>query len=388
MSASVSTYTKLITSEHNQRPNFMAMIAATVQPSVDTQNLLAGFAQLFDLDSATGDQLDKLGEWIGVSRNLIITIPTYPIVTTLFIDNFTRANENPLNPANYTSLGSLPLGLKNLQVLSDQCVGTQAGALSIEYYSGASISADQFSQIMIGENIGSGNSYVAMVRFRNLVGQWAYIATATSTGIALSTLGGDALGAWIGTVPPNSVMRLAITGFTLTVTLNQVVVLVVADGAHPLLSFGFPGFGVESPTAIGDASITNFQCGSFTEVDISSLQDADYRILLKLFVAMNEWNGTVPGIYSIWNSIFASEGYQIVVQDNQDMTMTVVFLNPPFDTVILALLTEGYFLLRPAGVGITGFYQPSGNGPIFGFDIENSLVAGWDVGYLMILIQT
>ncbi|MCP1120121.1 DUF2612 domain-containing protein [Robbsia andropogonis] len=68
--AQTSDYTGLITSEHSKRPKFMAMIAAVSQPFVDQQNLLGTVAQLFDLDVAVGAQLDVVGQWVGVSRDV------------------------------------------------------------------------------------------------------------------------------------------------------------------------------------------------------------------------------------------------------------------------------------------------------------------------------
>lgn len=67
-------YTSLVTSEHNQRPKFMAMIAGMVQPYVDNINLLRNFVNLFDLDQAVGQQLDMVGVWIGVTRNIAIPL--------------------------------------------------------------------------------------------------------------------------------------------------------------------------------------------------------------------------------------------------------------------------------------------------------------------------
>jgi len=192
MGIQVSIYQALITSEHNQQPNFMAFVAAICQPSVDLQNQLEKLPSLFDVDLAVGDQLDKIGDWVGVSRDL-----------------------------------------------------------------------------------------------------------------------------------------------------NQEI------------------------------------------MGVSQLPDAEYRILVKLFIAMNAWDGTIPGIYSIWNTVFSAQGYQILVQDNQDMSMLVVFLNPPTDILILAILTQGYFLLVPAGVLIVGFYEPSlpyPGTPIFGWGVENSKISGWGVG--------
>lgn len=136
--STADTYLKLVTSEHNQKPNFMAMLAMFVQAQVDQQAQLVNFPALFDVDMAVGDQLDKIGQWVGVSRNL-----------------------------NQTILG------------------------------------------------------------------------------------------------------------------------------------------------------------------VSMLPDATYRILIKLFIAMNTWDGTVPGIYTIWDNILAADYGDILVMDGQDMTMFMVLLEPP-----------------------------------------------------------
>ena len=194
--ADISTYLAVLTSEHNQRPNFVAMVSLFCQANVDQQNLLDQFPMLFDVDLAVGDQLDKIGQWVGVSRNL-----TAPVL------------------------------------------------------------------------------------------------------------------------------------------------------------------------------------------GVTTLDDPTYRVLIMLFIAMNSWDGTVPGIYNIWNAILAPTYGPIFIVDNQDMTMTVILLTPPTSVLILAILTNGYFLLRPAGVGITGFFEPSVPGdPIFGFDVENSFISGFDVGAWIIPI--
>jgi hypothetical protein len=84
------------------------------------------------------------------------------------------------------------------------------------------------------------------------------------------------------------------------------------------------------------------------------LPDPAFRTLLKLTIAENFWDGTVPGAYTIFNSIFTPEGVTVSIQDNQDMTMNVTFVNLPSDPVIQGVLLN-YFNLRPAGVG-TNFY--------------------------------
>lgn len=212
--ASIDQYTQLITSEHNQQPNYTAMIAATVQPLVDGRNLAATFFQLYDLDLAVGQQLDVLGQWIGISRSVATPI------------------------------------------------------------SGVFFSFD-------------------------------------TTG-----LGWDQ-GSWLGP----------------------------------------------------------FSSGS----NLILLSDDQYRLLLRAKIAINQWDGTVPNLYAILAQVFALTQVSLLVQDNQDMTMTVIILTGgTVDPVILALITGGYIVPRPAGVRITGYSQEQA--PIFGWDTNNAIIQGWDTG--------
>lgn len=103
-------YTSLITSEHNQQPNYMAMLQVFAQWAADRLNMLASFPTLFDIDTAMGDQLDKLGNWIGVSRN----IQAAGSVQTLVV----------LTDANYRVL------LKS-KILSNNWDGTVPGAYAV-----------------------------------------------------------------------------------------------------------------------------------------------------------------------------------------------------------------------------------------------------------------
>ncbi|WP_186086053.1 DUF2612 domain-containing protein [Burkholderia gladioli] len=68
--ADIDDYTALITSEHRRVPRFMAMAEMLGSPLVDLMNVLGGMPAQFDLDSAVGDQLDIVGEWIGLKRQV------------------------------------------------------------------------------------------------------------------------------------------------------------------------------------------------------------------------------------------------------------------------------------------------------------------------------
>lgn len=214
----VQQYLNLVTSEHNQKPKFMAMLGVELQPWVDMQNLLQTFSTVFDIAHAVGDQLDKIGQWVGQSRNLAIPL------------------------------------------------------------------------------------------------QGVYLTWNTS--------------------------------------------------------------------GLGWGQGTWFLPGDNTS-QIDTLPDDSYRVLLAAVIAANHWDGTVPGAYAIWQDLFSLLGMNILIQDNQNMTMFFVLINTGVNAVALALLTNGYVALRPAGVQITGYFQPSvANAPVFAWNVNpnNSNCAGWGVG--------
>ena len=72
--AAVTDYTGLITSEHASKPNFSAMVAAVAGCFVNLQNFLESMVNAFDLPVAQGVQLDQIGQWVGISRNIDVPI--------------------------------------------------------------------------------------------------------------------------------------------------------------------------------------------------------------------------------------------------------------------------------------------------------------------------
>jgi hypothetical protein len=207
-------YKKLITSEHNDKPKFMAMVNAGVQPLVKFQQILSDLPRDFDIDFAVGQQLDIVGKWIGRTRDVAI----------------------PLTDV-YFSWGEPSVG-------------------------------------------------------------WG-------------------LGSWMGPFDPAS--------------------------------------------------------------GLTRLPDDSYRILLKAKIAANSWDGTIPGAYEVWEEAFGNQS-QIVIQDNQDMSMTVAIFGLPLDAITLALLTGGYIPLKPEGVRINSYDVAPDNGPIFAWGIDNDLFKGWGEG--------
>lgn len=212
----VSKYLAIITSEHNQQPDFMDTVENNVQPYANNITTLLSMPLLFDVDFAVGDQLDKVGQWIGATRNVTIAL------TNVY---FTFDDPN---------------------------------------------------------------------------------------------LGFDQ-GTWFNQFNPVS--------------------------------------------------------------GIVHLSDTAYRTLLRARIANNQWNGTIPGAYDVWDAAFTGTGIGILIQDLENCHMLVALTGPVPDAVTLALFRGGYLNIKPAGVKIDAYLTPTvQNAPYFGFDVENSSISGFDVG--------
>lgn len=72
--ADPTDYTGLITSEHNQKPKFMATVTALAGSYADLINSLQSMPTVFDLDAAVGVQLDAVGLWVGITRNIDVPL--------------------------------------------------------------------------------------------------------------------------------------------------------------------------------------------------------------------------------------------------------------------------------------------------------------------------
>ena len=77
-------------------------------------------------------------------------------------------------------------------------------------------------------------------------------------------------------------------------------------------------------------------------VDSPTLDDDTYRFVLKARIVQNQWDGTLPGLYQIWNLLFPLA--PISVKDNQDMTCDITFVSQNFSALQRELLSNGYII--------------------------------------------
>lgn len=116
------------------------------------------------------------------------------------------------------------------------------------------------------------------------------------------------------------------------------------------------------------------------DTGLTVLDDDTYRLVIRAKIGANHWDGTLESSAAILNSIFAADTH-VFIEDHQDMSMTIGIAGKVPSAVFLALLAGGYIPLKPEGVRVTYTIVTTVDGsPLFGFDMSNQLVAGFDVG--------
>lgn len=109
------------------------------------------------------------------------------------------------------------------------------------------------------------------------------------------------------------------------------------------------------------------------------LPDDAYRTLLRAKIAANCWDGTVDNAYAIWDAAFNHQSY-LLIQDGQDMTMTVGVAGKRLTAVEQALLIGNYIPLKPSGVAVKYYSIVAADGKLFAWNRDNQALGGWGTG--------
>lgn len=133
------------------------------------------------------------------------------------------------------------------------------------------------------------------------------------------------------------------------------------------------------------------------------LDDDYYRIAIIAKCLFNIWKGTKNEIYDFWRRWLPE--YPILIQDNQNMTMSVLVIGMPtgtddvtlfgydsatvdisgydigywegFQGVLREMVLNGYFVPKPAGVLVNYAFIDY---PVFAYDLDNDYFKGYDQG--------
>lgn len=116
------------------------------------------------------------------------------------------------------------------------------------------------------------------------------------------------------------------------------------------------------------------------DTGIVTLPDDIYRQIIKAKIAANNWDGTMEGSQAVLDMAFLGTGTLPFIQDNQDMSMVIGLAGTPPSKLFQALIAGGYISVKPAGVRVSSYIVTPTEGPIFGFDVDNSYVGGFDHG--------
>lgn len=155
-----------------------------------------------------------------------------------------------------------------------------------------------------------------------------------------------------------------------------------------------------------------------TGTGIYRLDDDTYRRLQYAKVLANYWDGTIAGEQAIFDAYFVDPATHVFVSDDAisalpekwfswddatrgwdagvwapsnpslgndsltsiDMAMTIGISGKIPNLVDLAILNEGLIGAKPEGVTVNYEITSVDGAPVFGFDVENEYVSGWDTG--------
>lgn len=129
-----------------------------------------------------------------------------------------------------------------------------------------------------------------------------------------------------------------------------------------------------------------------------SLDDDTYRRLLRANILAKHWDGTIPGAQAVFDAFFTESDTYVFVQDNAptafpdelvmagtgdqrlEMSMTIGVSGKALPAVFLGILDQNLIPIKPAGVQTTYSVASVDDAPLFGFDVQNQYVAGFDAG--------
>ena len=105
------------------------------------------------------------------------------------------------------------------------------------------------------------------------------------------------------------------------------------------------------------------------------LTDSQYSKVIKSKIYINHWDGTIQQMALIFSVVFKDLPFDII--DNQDMTYSIVIVDPNMTDEDEVILKYGFTVPKPSGVKVDYTVRRE---EVFGWDLSNSFVKGWDEG--------
>ncbi|MBD2779087.1 DUF2612 domain-containing protein [Xenorhabdus szentirmaii] len=109
----------------------------------------------------------------------------------------------------------------------------------------------------------------------------------------------------------------------------------------------------------------------------TELGDETYRTLLRVKIEANHWDGSSEMLEKIYQRILPDN--RVFFVDNQNMTMDVFLTGCAISEIVQSVIRQGYLNIKPQSVRVNNYIN-SATGGLFGFDVNNEYVAGFDTG--------
>lgn len=312
-------YLSLLTSEHRDQPQFAEVVKLLTNALVENVDLGLALIDAFDLDQSQGSQLDAIGLWVGATRKMLS-----PITGVYFAWELPAPKVAP--------------------VLGDTAGGTQAQRtyyvkLSYVYPAGESMPGPQGSRVVPLNSVLTVASPVTGVE-----------PAATGYNVYVSTTSGSETKQNAAPIPIGTGWTEPTTGL-------------IAGSALPTDSVG-----------LNTGWDKGYWQGPFDPSSgVVSVDDGTFRSLIRARIATNMWDGTLAAMYTFWDYVFGPGVIQ--VQDNLDMSITLIYDSVQINSVMKSLLLQGAFPIKPAGVQVN--YVAASGTPIFSWDRNLPKYQGW-----------
>jgi hypothetical protein len=107
------------------------------------------------------------------------------------------------------------------------------------------------------------------------------------------------------------------------------------------------------------------------------MDDGTYRIVLKAAVAVTHFDGTILSLTAILATAFSSSSLYFSIQDNQDMTASIIVFGPA-SLLLQDCFAHDLIIPRPEGVHLIVTYSAN---KAFSWNEETEYFGGWKEGY-------
>lgn len=351
-------YVDLITSEYINKPLFYGITDKLLEKVQNANQILDNFWDYFNVNAASGAQLDIAGQYLNFSRNVM------------------------------HSAGVGKNKLKNISIdVAQNGVKWTKTSDSREVAAGGNNGISE-NKIVIGTAALQAGSYF-LSGCPSGGGADTYLLRALSNGVQIAVDYGEGVEFTLSsnsTVTVEAVFAVDYpqleTGSIVSFESEEVTQLPrVVTVDNPNQQYDSSSWvGVAIPVTIAFSPMISKQATEYEpyfDAGISAVDDETYRMLIKARLLQYHWDGTYEGMYELFQKLFPNESINI---DDLGQAAYIAYISRNgLSDLVQDLFLYGYFLPKPMGVNVTYSFSDVKK---FAWDSEETEIkAGWDKGH-------